>query len=413
MEFKQKNVFALTTLLLVILSLEMILRLFCVLWPKQTYAIFQSPVVFDQKLGFRPNPANPEHDQKGFRNEYVPAIADIVAMGDSQTYGTGVSRNQAWPQQLADKTRLKVYSMAYGGYGPVHYLLLFEEAAALAPKMIIETFYAGNDLYNAYSMVHSRGQYSQIKSTNQEVLASIQRLEANEPLGDKIRKLSSARMDEKKSHPDSWFGAIQFFFKNSKLYKLGQFLEKKIEYNLYARKNRVPWSWASEKEKALKKKSFFEVFESNGFYTLFTPAYRFLALNSNDLRIEEGFRISLEAIKLFSKKCASRKIRYIALLIPTKELVFKEAVNFPKASKSYAGLVREEESMWLKTKTFLEKQGIDYLDALPALKSALRDGKQPYQKTSDGHPNALGQEQIASLLCAHLKQYYEFLGEDL
>jgi hypothetical protein len=55
----------------------------------------------DEKLGWRPNPRTPGHDPIGFRNENVPEDVSVLAMGDSQTYGVGVSREQAWPQQLA------------------------------------------------------------------------------------------------------------------------------------------------------------------------------------------------------------------------------------------------------------------------------------------------------------------------
>lgn len=40
----------------------------------------------------------------------MPKIADIVALGDSQIYGTGVFASEAWPRQLEDLSHMVVYS---------------------------------------------------------------------------------------------------------------------------------------------------------------------------------------------------------------------------------------------------------------------------------------------------------------
>src|SRR5262245_47441025 len=98
-----------------------------------------------------PSPNNPEHDAKGFRNPRVPARVPIVALGDSNTYGWGVKPDEAWPRRLQRLASQDVYSMAYGGFGPVHLLSLFDEALALKPRLIIVSFYSGNDLYDSYS----------------------------------------------------------------------------------------------------------------------------------------------------------------------------------------------------------------------------------------------------------------------
>ncbi len=177
MKFDKRLIFSLVTLAGTLITLEILLQIACLIFPKQTYPLWPNPVIQDQRLGYRPNPAHPEHDQRGFRNKFVPVAADIVALGDSQTYGVDVSLDRAWPHQLADLAKLQVYSMAYGGYGPVHSLFLFEEAKKLHPRLIIETFYAGNDLYDSYSIVYDRQQYVELKSTEEKILSAIQTLE--------------------------------------------------------------------------------------------------------------------------------------------------------------------------------------------------------------------------------------------
>ena len=68
----------------------------------QTVAFFTTKPLYmeDPVLGFRPRPKAGDHDSRGFRNAEALRSADIVCLGDSQTYGPpyGV-REEAWPQR--------------------------------------------------------------------------------------------------------------------------------------------------------------------------------------------------------------------------------------------------------------------------------------------------------------------------
>jgi len=86
--------------------------------------------VYDARVGFRPNPLDPDHDARGWRNSSALSRADIVVFGDSQTYGLYVPRDAAWPQRLGYFLHRDVYQMAFNGYGPAHYVPLLDEALA-------------------------------------------------------------------------------------------------------------------------------------------------------------------------------------------------------------------------------------------------------------------------------------------
>src|SRR5512145_2835139 len=58
------------------------------------------PTVPDDRLGHRPSPGVLDHDSRGWRNAAAYEKADIVVLGDSQTYGQGVQAMEAWPRQL-------------------------------------------------------------------------------------------------------------------------------------------------------------------------------------------------------------------------------------------------------------------------------------------------------------------------
>src|SRR6267142_7232120 len=99
---KRKFLFPLCSLIVGLIAVELILQIVVFAAPTR-YALMLGkvpPVVNDQRLGARPNPDFPGHDKKGFRNQTIPSQVAIVAMGDSQTYGTGVNREDAWPKQM-------------------------------------------------------------------------------------------------------------------------------------------------------------------------------------------------------------------------------------------------------------------------------------------------------------------------
>jgi len=97
------------------------------------------------------------HDILGFRNRNVPNVADIVVIGDSQTYGNNVDLQQNWPSQMSSLLSVKglsVYSMATGGWGAVQYLDMFAKAGAFQPKVVVIAFYSGNDPLDSFSMAY-------------------------------------------------------------------------------------------------------------------------------------------------------------------------------------------------------------------------------------------------------------------
>ncbi|HER19672.1 MAG TPA: SGNH/GDSL hydrolase family protein, partial [Chromatiales bacterium] len=109
-------------------------------------------LVQDEILHHHIEPGSGGHDEWGFRNPAVPESVDIVAIGDSQTYGVGTTSGDAWPAALSRRIDRSVYSLALGGYGPVQYLYLLEHRAlALDPSLVIVGFYYGNDIRDAYN----------------------------------------------------------------------------------------------------------------------------------------------------------------------------------------------------------------------------------------------------------------------
>lgn len=99
----------------------------------------------DPIMGARPNPRYSDHDTSGWRNAEALGQIDIIALGDSQTYGMGADRDHAWPQQLSVDLGRSVYQIAFGGYNPTTFVRLLPEVLeffvlsgfVLAPQLLM------------------------------------------------------------------------------------------------------------------------------------------------------------------------------------------------------------------------------------------------------------------------------------
>ena len=393
--------FVVVLVLLVIGFLEITLGLLPFVSPRVDRLLtplWAPPIVPDARLGHRPNPAYPGHDRKGFRNLEVPAKAHSVALGDSQTYGTNVKPEDAWPRQLESLTGKTVYSMAYGGYGPTHSLVLWDEAVALSPTIVIETFYAGNDLFDSFDLVYNHGQLPELKSFDPQLRASVREAEQSEPIAQRVSRMFQM---EATTVTREGFSPRRLLAQHSKIYGLLRSAWYESTRLVNKPNNTPQEKWARAKAFAEVHPAYCQVFSDGQFKTVFTSEYRLSALDLGDPRIAEGLQISLRAIQRMHEFADTRNIRFFVVLIPTKEAVFCQLWQNP--SLSFRSLTENEERVWRITKDFLEHNGIEYLDSLPALREQLATGIQPYQVSHDGHPNEHGHKAIAKLVAARLE----------
>lgn len=138
----------LKNLLLILISatvtigiMEAVLRL--IDFPKQSIKLER---VTDPILLYKMPKDFPGVNREGFRNLNVPGQADIVALGDSHTYGYNAAPENAWPGQIGKMTGLSVYNMGVGGHGPLQYYYLLDRALKLKPRYVIVGLYPANDV---------------------------------------------------------------------------------------------------------------------------------------------------------------------------------------------------------------------------------------------------------------------------
>ena len=97
------------------------------------------------------------HDLLGFRNRSIPNTADLVVIGDSQTYGNNIMMDHNWPSQMQTNLAHKevsVYSMATGGLGSVQYLDMLSKGMVFQPRVVVIAFYSGNDPMESLQMAY-------------------------------------------------------------------------------------------------------------------------------------------------------------------------------------------------------------------------------------------------------------------
>jgi len=402
------------------LLIEGILRLIAWAYPPSrvvldlSNALKVSPTVEDRILGLRPNPSHPQHDRNGFRNPRRLKRAEIVVLGDSWTYGTSVAPSEAWPAQLVDLTNRTVYNMGYGSWGAIHHLALLPEALALKPKILLVALYFGSDLFDSYERVYQDQEFEAFQTHDAEVRTLIAGLRSEQPLLEKIKKNTEIREDlerqsraEKTLRPESGIKTILLKFRFFHLIRTFKWtIEGTMHENAIAggEAQGSKEQWQQQRVREERHPDIYDFFESGPIRTVFLPPLRLLALDSEDPRIQEGFRITVQAVRAIRDRTRQSGIRMILLLLPTKELAFEKlASESPNPqSRLYLRLV-ESESHWRnRLRETLSNQGMEFLDLLEVFQKALARNEEIFFMSENGHPNAAGQRFIAQEVAKHL-----------
>jgi lysophospholipase L1-like esterase len=403
---RKKLVFMAAAVFCGLLLTEGILQLLCLVFPKVHYAISDDDVpenIDDAILGQRPNPCAPEHDDAGWRNAARLEQADIVCIGDSQTYGSSCRREEAWPQVLGETSGVATYSMAYGGYGPTHHLSLTPEALALKPKLVLYGIYSGNDIADCYRMVYydERGKMPELKSTDPAVLAALEKWDT-EARDFKQSWLDLHSIVDPPQKERSFESSLSTWFR---LYGVARTIRKKMdEDNQVAKVNdpeHIEKKWQARMKFVAEaaNDNTLMAYDKDGIRTMLTPQTRSDIMNMGDPRIKEGLRLAEIAMER-AFKLAREEAQVAVVLIPTKEYVFVEAVRAQhgKAPPALEKLASDERLLWDTLKQFLDEQGVPWIDALPALRGCIEKGVNPYPEQWDAHPNAAGNRAMAELI---------------
>jgi hypothetical protein len=336
--------------------------------------------VSDPVMGMVPSPsALAGFDKWGFRNRTVPATSDIVAVGDSHTYGNTARMTESWPFVLGQLTGRQVYDMALGGYGPNQYFQLTQtKALELKPRMILWGLYMGDDFEGAFSMTYGLDHWAY------------------------LRALPPQKVD-----PDVWEAPPEdtwdkrtrvWLSRHSVLYQLvfHAWVGGRINGGVQIR-NAAQLYPGIATSLIVPEKHIAEAFRPYGMLT---------RLDQNNPDIREGMRITFELLRQTNELCRKNNIQFVVVVIPTKETVFSEYLEHKPQiplDDVIDGVLTNERLAREQLFTFMTNSNITYVDALPALKKSVEQGLYA-SSAGDMHPNKNGYRVIAEAVADTLKQ---------
>jgi len=342
-------------------------------------------VVPDDVLGMVPSPsAMAGFDKWGFRNRGVPETVDIVAVGDSHTYGNTAKMVESWPFVLGQLTGRSVYNMSLGGYGPNQYFYLSNtKAFTLKPRMIIWGLYMGDDFEGAYSMTYGLDHWAYLRALP-------------------AQKVDPNVWEEEPFSGPSWHKQIRLWLsRHSVLYQLvfHTSLGGRIKGDVQIRN-------AAELYPGLATSL---IIPEKNISEAFRPVGILKGLDLENPSIREGMRITFELMKEMNETCRQNHVQFMVVVIPTKEMVFSEYLDhnskIPLDDVIDDLLVNERVALQ-QTFTFLTDSNIPYVDPLPALKKSVSQGLYA-SSAGDMHPNKNGYRVIAEAVSEVLKQESE------
>lgn len=333
-------------------------------------------VVRDEILGMKLPPGSGGHDSWGFRNSDVPDSADIVAIGDSHTYGNCARMSESWPHVLARLSGHSVYNLGMGGYGPNQYFYLLESKAfKLNPKIVICGLYMGDDFDNAFRITYDLDYWTDYRK------------------GEFEKKNSDIWESSSSPHPTLNKRLRVWLSQNSVLYRLTvhgllQKLKARIQMDnaerLYASSSVVNFPELGRKE-------------------AFSPGGLLEGLDQNRDSVREGMRLTLEFLRRMQSATCGRSVRFVVAIIPTKESIFADFLTKRsdyKFAETIKSVIANEELARSQVISELQQAKIEYVDLLPGMKAAALTERIHIESPADMHPNKSGYRVIARELAS-------------
>lgn len=378
-------------------SLEAVLQLAARVSPAVYAVLFPAgavPAVPDDELGMRGNWRFPEHDRRGFRNPKALEHAAIVAIGDSHTYGTSVSRDAAWPHALQRLTSCSVYSMSLGGYGPLDYYVLAREALQLSPRFVVVGIYFGNDLFDNWeAYLRAPERYSIDESLRQEAMA----LEERAPFAESFAELFNMGEAAAPSPVDvrrPW-APRALVSRYSATWGFARAVKNSVKQSLApARPDLLSRGFESAVAALTPRHlEYASVFDDGAWRTILTARYREASESDRDLRVRVGYSLTEWAVDAIRAEAERAGASAIFVLLPTKEIAFFHRVAKPADHAYLESLVAAETGHRNRLIEHMQASGMQYVDPLEALRAS---PEQPYFENADGHPNPTGHTIIAT-----------------
>jgi hypothetical protein len=376
--------FALIAIVSSLAMIEVSLRAATVFSPWVAYHL-SSPwtrnTIPDDVLGKRQSRFYPGHDRRGYRNARHRDACEILAVGDSMTYGYAAPPQGSWPAHLERLTGKITYNAGVGSYSPPEYERVVAELLVLQPQLVIVGLNPANDLSDAYRSVYEDGRFGHLKSDDQAIRRALDASVSQHPWP---RAVAATR------EPD---GAATALVRTSAVYRL-------VRSCAHLLTDRAPYRLLHDDsfEGSLRRPGRYAFDRLARARTVFLPPRtEALAIDLDDPRIQEGWRITQVVLRLLASDLESRGVALLVMVIPSKRMVYAELMDrhgcSTAADRKYVELETRATSLSIE---FLAREGIVYDYPLPALRLALETSTGLYPETDDQHPASAGYLAMAS-----------------
>lgn len=332
----------------------------------------------DDVFGIRVAPGSAGFDAWGFRNSSVPSRADIVAIGDSHTYGNNAPMSGSWPAVVGAETGLVVYNLGLGGYGPnQYYELLKTRALALRPRWVLCGLYMGDDFENAFLMTYGMDYWASLRQGRwTSANANIWEVATDGPWHQRFRR---------------WLS------RHSVVYQI-------VVHGplLGGIKGAVQIGQAASRPDSFTTTL---VDRKAGIEEAFRPGSIRTRVNPRSPEVREGMRITFELLRRMDLMAREAGAQLVVVIIPTKETVFADhLLNEPETH--LRGVVDEvvtsERVVTRQLIEYLDRAAIPHVETLEELRRHVSE--QLYTHSDrDMHPGSNGYRIIGEVVAEFLR----------
>jgi lysophospholipase L1-like esterase len=346
--------------------------------------------VADAALGYRNSPFFPGHDRLGYRNDDARDRYDVLAIGDSMTYGFGVAPEDSWPRQLRTLTGQNVYNAGVGGYGPCEYQRVAAEQASLQPKLVVVALNVANDIADAYRSVVLHARCPELKTNDPAVLQAMKQADARGSLRDLTAPFQTKAVPPPQPH---WkrlalYGLARSLAIQVRRADVNPFREADLTFESAAgQPNRVPFDGPAP------------------FKTVFIePRLDEFAIDPADPRIAEGLRITFAALDAIRAEYRHRGVPVAVAVLHNKPIVLSGLIasHRPDLLPRFERLSALEQQMTELVVRWLSQENIPFVDTADRLSQEIAAGRMPFPESDDHHPNAAGYGAIAAAIAERL-----------
>ncbi len=284
----------------------------------------------------------------GFR-DVDPGVAPYaIATGDSQTWGTYVSAEQTWPNQLEAALDRPVLNMAVLGYSPLQYQIITERyALPLHPRLMLWGFFSANDA-----------------SDSNDFDAWVQ----------------AGRPSVRLTQPES--GLRDFLSRRVRLYELLKFV---MHAGIYYQRGAVAQAVVAP--------------AAGGPAWIFYPDTLAALADGRRPQVARGWQLTDAAILETRSTVEAAGAALVLVVLPPKEVVYADLWR-PRVTDPAAYDLAEPERTIM---AFCQAQSLKCLDVEPAFAAHAAAGEELYLR-QDAHLTPAGHRLVASLVRDYLAE---------